>query len=302
MKNSIVILFVMLLNITRSQNYLDIFRLSTGTTSQNKFDTGASKTRVDELSLDLTIPVKLNERTSFISGILFENMRTRLFSDGKIESFGSTALKTGLNRKLNDRWSVTGVLLPKIATDYKSFKKEDFQLGALSIAKYAKNDQLAYKFGLYYNSELFGPFFVPMAGFYYLSPGKRFEVNVMLPLQADVNFKLLNRIHAGANFNGQIRTYHLSGQNPLHPDAYVTKSTNEVCLYLRCNLSDNVSVQARVGRSFARSYRVYDSRDKVTVGLPATFIGHTRQQINTDFSDGLIFQFCLLYRFNLNKS
>ena len=251
--------------------------------------------------VDFTIPIKLNEKTSLISGLIYENIQTKLFEDGNVKTFGSTTLKVGANKLINDRWSATAVLLPKIASDYKSISGKDIQFGAIGIMKYKKSDNKNFKFGLYYNSELFGPFFVPMIGMYYLSPNKKFETNIMLPLQADVNYKLIPFINVGLNFNGQIRSYHLTDVTPSFKSTYIARSTNELYAYLKFNATNNISITIKVGQSIGRTYNVFDEGDKVTFGLPATFIGGKRQQLNTNFSNGMIFQGTLLYRFNLEK-
>ncbi len=284
-----------------SQNYVDLLKLNLNTTNLNTFDSSSSKTQVNELMLDFTIPIKLNEKTSLISGLIYENIQTKLFEDGNVKTFGSTTLKVGANKLINDRWSATAVLLPKIASDYKSISGKDIQFGAIGIMKYKKSDNKNFKFGLYYNSELFGPFFVPMIGMYYLSPNKKFETNIMLPLQADVNYKLIPFINFGLNFNGQIRSYHLTDVTPSFKSTYIARSTNELYAYLKFNATKNISITIKVGQSIGRTYNVFDEGDKVTFGLPATFIGGKRQQLNTNFSNGMIFQGTLLYRFNLEK-
>ena len=284
-----------------SQNYVDLLKVNFNTTNFNTFDSSSSKTQVNELMLDFTIPIKLNEKTSLISGLIYENIQTKLFEDGNVKTFGSTTLKVGANKLINDRWSATAVLLPKIASDYKSISGKDIQFGAIGIMKYKKSDNKNFKFGLYYNSELFGPFFVPMIGMYYLSPNKKFETNIMLPLQADVNYKLIPFINVGLNFNGQIRSYHLTDVTPSFKSTYIARSTNELYAYLKFNATKNISITIKVGQSIGRTYKVFDEGDKVTFGLPATFIGGKRQQLNTNFSNGMIFQATLLYRFNLEK-
>ena len=284
-----------------SQNYVDLLKLNLNTTNLNTFDSSSSKTQVNELMLDFTIPIKLNEKTSLISGLIYENIQTKLFEDGNVKTFGSTTLKVGANKLINDRWSATAVLLPKIASDYKSISGKDIQFGAIGIMKYKKSDNKNFKFGLYYNSELFGPFFVPMIGMYYLSPNKKFETNIMLPLQADVNYKLIPFINFGLNFNGQIRSYHLTDVTPSFKSTYIARSTNELYAYLKFNATKNISITIKVGQSIGRTYNVFDEGDKVTFGLPAKFMGCKRQQLNTNFSNGMIFQGTLLYRFNLEK-
>lgn len=300
MKNFILIINLFLITTYNfSQNYIDILKVNAITTPYNTFETSTSETKINQMDADLTVPIKITDRSSVITGLIYENIQTRLFADEKMKRFGSITLKSGANKQFNDNWSGTMVLLPKIASDYISVGNKDFQLGAIVIMKYKKRDNLNYKFGLYYNSELFGPFFVPMAGMYYLSQDKKFETNIMLPLQADVNYKLLPFMNAGCNFNGQIRSYHLTDITPANHSTYVARSTNEFYAYLKFNVSESISIQTKAGQSVGRSYKVYDENDKVSFGLPALFIGPKRQQLNSNFEDGLIFQVVLLYRYNL---
>ena len=79
------------------------------------------------------------------------------------------------------------------------------------------------------------------------------------------------------------------------------EKTNEYEAYLKFNATKNISITIKVGQSIGRTYNVFDEGDKVTFGLPATFMGGKRQQLNTNFSNGMIFQATLLYRFNLEK-
>ncbi len=298
-----IIIFISFFSFTAimGQNYVDILKVNASTTPYNTFDTSSTKTKIDQIDVDLTVPIKINERLSIITGAMFESFQTKLFEDGNVKTFGSSALKIGANKQFNDRWSGTAVLLPKIASDYKAISGKDLQIGVVGIMKYKKSDNKNFKFGLYYNSELFGPFFVPMVGMYYLSPNKKFETNIMLPLQADVNYKLIPFMNVGVNFNGQIRSYHLTDVTPTAHSTYIARSTNEFYAYLKFNVTKSLSITTKVGQSLGRSYKVFNEGDKVTFGLPATFIGGKREQLNTNFSNGMIFQATLLYRFNIEK-
>lgn len=283
-----------------SQNYVDLLKVSASTTPNNTFDSSDVKTRINDLLVDLTVPVKINEGFSVLTGVIYEDMQTKLFADGIVKNFGSTTVKLGFNKQLTEKWSTTVVALPKIASDYNSFNQKDFQVGGIALFKFKKRDNLNFKTGLYYNSELFGPLFVPMLGLYYQSPNKKLEVNIMLPLQADVNYQVLPFMNVGCNFNGQIRSYHLNHISDANPNTYVTKSTNELFAYVKFNVTKSICLQTKLGQSFGRTYKVYDEADKVSFGLPATFIGDKRQQLNSNFSNGMIFQVTLLYRLHLN--
>jgi hypothetical protein len=279
-----------------AQNAVEIYKGNVSSTSRLTFTNSNTENRIQEQSHDLSLPFKLNEKSTFLTGVLYEKFNTKLFQDGKAVNFSSVTLKLGMNLQLHPRLSMTTVLLPKLAKDISAVDVQDFQLGAITIFKFKKTTNLHFKYGLYFNTELFGPFFVPLAGLYFLSPNKKLEANLLLPLQADVNYRLHKALVLGANFNGQIRTYHFSNLLPGHTDTYLARATNEIYAYVRYDVNANLSIYARGGISVGRSYRVYDSEDKVTFGLPATFIGPARSQLNSDFSNGALAMISLLYR------
>lgn len=283
-----------------TQNYIDVAKLSLNTTPENKFVSSSSKTRVNEQNLDVTIPVKLNSSTNFITGLTNELINTKLYANESMKVFGSVGVKLGVNKTINDKWSNTTVFLPKMASDFKINSRNDFQMGMMTLFKLKKHEGLNYKFGIYYNNELSGPFVVPMFGFYYLSKNKRFETNVILPLMADFNYKLTEKFYVGCNFNGQLRSYHLNDKVMDKTNTYVSKSSNELFIYLRTNLTKNILLYTRMGQSFARSYKVYSVSDKVAASLPAYNINDKRTVNNTTFSNGLIFQISVSYRIHLN--
>jgi hypothetical protein len=280
----------------QAQSYVDVLKLNTNTTSLNKFDTSSSSTRVNELSLDLSVPIKLNEQSAIITGLLYENINTKLFENGSNYNFSSIGLKLGFNKIMNNRWTYSIVLLPKLASDFKTLSRKDFQMGAIGLLKYTKNANFNYKMALYANNDLFGPFFVPMFGFYYISSDKKWESNVMAPLQADVNYKASSNLTIGINYNGQIRSFHLNSNVPALGNYYVAKASNELSSYVRFHFNKTLSLQTKIGYSIGRSYRVYSENDDVNFAMPLYYANDKRLPLNTDFEDGVLLQFTLLYR------
>src|SRR6185436_9661208 len=94
-----------------------------------------------------------------------------------------------------------------------------------------------YKVGLFYNSELFGAFFVPILGVYHLSEDKKFEANITLPNLVDINYKLNNMLTSGLSFVSQIRSYRISNVASGGGPGYLRKGTNEPSLYLKINFT-----------------------------------------------------------------
>jgi Domain of unknown function (DUF6268) len=279
------------------QKYVDIAKFYYGNSSLNKFENSDSSTRIKELGLEITIPIVINLSDAILTGLVYERIQTKLFEADPETTVSVLGLRAGLSKKHSDKWSGTYVLIPKIASDFDHIGSKDFQLGVIALLKYAKRPNKSYKLGVYYNAELFGPFIVPLLGVYYLSPDEKFETNLTLPFLADMNYKLNNFMHVGINFNGQVRSYHLTEVSSTNKPGYVVKATNELFSYLKFNLNKNFSIQTKVGYSVGRSFRVYDENDKISYGSVLIKVGDDRQQLNTDFSDGFIYQATMLYRF-----
>ena len=294
-----VFFFLWLSSAAFAQNYVDVLRVYANTTTLNKFDSSNSSTRVNEVYADLTLPIKLNDRTAIITGMVYEGVQVKLFANQNPTNLSGVVIKAGITRKFNEKWSGTLILLPKVVSNIIALNGNDFQVGALGYMKYKKSENLNYRFGFYANTDLFGPLFVPMVGLYYISPNKKFETTLMLPFQADFNYKVASFIHIGLNYNAQVRTFYLNNITPLYNNTYVTKSTDEFFLYAKFNITKSFSLQARIGQSVARDYHVYKTDDKVTLGLPAIYIGDHREKLNTNFANGLIYQAVLAYRLYL---
>ncbi len=282
---------------TSAQKYVDLAKMYYSFSADNKFENSDSITRIQELGVDITIPVVINSSDAILTGLIYERNQTKLFASQPEQTFSVIGLRAGLSKKHSDKWSGTYFLIPKLASDFKDLSGKDFQIGAIVLMKYNKRDNLNYKLGAYYNTELFGPLIVPLFGLYYLSANKKFETNLTLPFLADANYKVHERLNVGINFNGLVRSYRLSDIPESDQGGYVVKASNEVFSYLKFNLSKSLSIQTRVGYSIGRSYRVYAESDKITVGSILIKVGDDREQLNTDFEDGFIYQASLLYRF-----
>jgi len=249
------------------------------------------------MGVDLTLPVRLNERTALLTGLFFERITTKTSPIADLNTVYTANVRLGVNLQHSEKWSGTYLLLPKLSSDFKNISGKDFQMGALALLKYTKKENLNYKMGLYYNSELFGPFFVPILGLYYLSPNKRFESNLSLPLAADANYSLKPWLNAGLSFNAFVRSFYLNDPQFTEDNEYLVKRTSEIFGYLQFNVLKNIIIQPKIGYSIGRNYRIYDEHDKITFGIMAFSFGDERKQLNTDFKDGAIFSMRILYRF-----
>ncbi|MGE0561042.1 MAG: DUF6268 family outer membrane beta-barrel protein [Flavobacteriales bacterium] len=266
----------------------------------NNYDSlNGISTQIQEFSTDITLPIVLDSSKSIITGVLFEQI-SLVNQPANQSTFYTINPKIGINIKHSKKISGTYVLLPKISSDLTNgLTSKDFQFGGLGLIQIKKSSQFKYKFGAYYNQELFGPFLVPLLGFYYQSKNKKFEANFTLPVSADANYQVVKNIKTGLNFNAFVKSFYV----PQFNNNYITKTTNELFAYLQFNFpSYRILIEPQIGYSVDRSYRIYNTSDKLDFKLSAFKFGPDQKPLNFDFDDGLIFKVRLVYRFMLENN
>ncbi len=279
----------------QSQDYVDLFRIGYGQTFNNHFEGSSSNTQVDTFEADLVFPVPLSEKHTLITGGSFSKNRLQLFPESSYVNLFSTALKLGLASTYTSKWSSTFVFLPKIASDYQNITSDDLYFGGFAMLKYRKRDNLLFRFGAYASQEAFGVFATPIFGWYYLSNNKKFEMDMSLPIAADINYSL-GHITIGMDYFGIGRSFNLTETNS--PNLYVDLSSLEFASYVQFNtLEKSVLLRAKLGYS-SNDYEVYALQDNIDFGLSAFSFGDNRTQINPTLLGGVFLKFEAIYRFH----
>ena len=281
-----------------AQDYIDLFNVAYGKTLNNNFANSSAQTELTTFDVNLTYPLVLNENNTFITGAAFNYSNLQLFPNTSAANLYSSTLKLGLATTINEKWSTTIVLLPKVASDYKNISGDDFYFGGYAILKLKKKENLVYRFGLYASSEAFGLFSTPIIGWYYLSPNKRFQMDISLPIAADINYKLgFGTI--GVDYYGIGRSYNIN-QETL-PSQYVEQTSLEFLGYYQCStLKSTLLLRLKAGYSTS-NYAVYETGDEIDFGLSAFRFGDDRRQVNPDISGGILLKLEAIYRFNIAK-
>ena len=285
-----------------AQNYVDLFKFTYLNSPLNTSDSLGDQVRVQEFAADITLPIPLRNGHALITGLYVEQLSVKSSPRNfNVEQVLSTQFKLGANIKHTNRLSASYIFLPKIASDFVELGKNDFQLGGIALYKFQKKENLNYVWGVYFNNELFGPFLVPIIGFHYLSKSEKLELNFSLPVWADMNYKFNSFFSSGVTFSAFVRSYYLSPQSTLGRDEYLVKSSNEIYGYGQFNITSSWIIQTKVGYSIGRRFSTYDIQDKVTWGFSAFRFGDRRNELNPRFSDGVLLQARLIYRYNIKK-
>ena len=279
-----------------AQEYVDLFRINYGQTSDSDFEGTESNTKVTYIVAGFTIPLVLNENHALITGADFSLNNLQLFPETDFTNLFSTTLKLGIASTWSEKWSTTIVLLPKLASDYKSISSDDFYIGGIALVKLKKNDNFKYRFGIYASQEAFGLFTTPILGWYYLSPNKRFEMDMSLPIAADVSYNF-GRLAVGIDYFGIGRSFNVHYENS--PTLYAAVSSLEFAGYIQSNiLEKSILLRAKIGYT-TNDYEMYAQGDKIDLGISAIRFGDNREQLNPTIQGGVFIKLEGIYRFHL---
>ncbi|HAY87978.1 MAG TPA: hypothetical protein DCY51_00880 [Bacteroidetes bacterium] len=287
-----------------AQNYVDVLHSEYTATPQNTFDSSNQTTDLQKININITTPIKLKNGNAILTGLVYDRVNTSFDPGEKMTPVSSFILKMGMNIKHSDKWSTTFLLLPKLASTFTATtSSEDFQFGGLVLAKKKKTENLSYKIGAYMNGDQFGPFLVPLFGFYYKK--KKLEMDVIVPSYAKINYSLSPKFTAGVNWRATVKSYNLQGPMVNLPAVvkrpfYMHHLSNEIAAHVGYEPIKGVIVRGMAGVSLGRSFRVYENDDKIDFGLSLFRFGDDRVPLNTDFANGLFYRAELAYRVYLD--
>jgi len=148
---------------------------------------------------------------------------------------------------LNQSWTITtGIIIRNNAEAFDLGRA--WQVGGVALATYEKSKQLKFKFGLYYNSELSGPFFMPLLGIDWRT--KRTNIYGVLPGSLTIERKLNAVFYYGVTFRAITNSYQL------HDNKFIRIDDNQLALFLDFYLSKHIVLNAEAGHSFFRRIRL----------------------------------------------
>lgn len=285
-----------------SQDYVDVLKLGYGRSLNNKFEGSEGPTYITSMEVNLTMPIVLNQNNAIITGGIFSKNRLQLFPSlnsfkGPFTSLFSTTLKVGLSSIFSQKWGMTLVFLPKVASDYYQVSSNDVFFGGFGILKYQKRENSIYRLGFYSSSEAFGFYATPILGWYSLSKDDKIEMDVFMPISADINYTN-GHFTYGFSYFGIGRSFNLEKNNL---NQYVQLNSLEFAGYTQYNkLFKNIILRAKVGYA-SDDYEVYNYGDKIDFGFISFNFGDDRQQLNPKIKGSLFFKLELLYRIKLDK-
>ncbi len=292
------VFFISISALGYTQDYVDLLSVSYGHTLNSNLENEIGSTSIEVFDVDFLLPVPVNDKYTFLTGGTFNKNRLDFLSNNKATTVYSSLLKIGVLINNSETFSSNFLLLPKLASDYKSVSINDFRIGAIAIFNKKKSDNLKYRFGLYASTEAFGVVATPFFGWFYSSNNDRFIMDVLLPISANINYNF-KPITIGFEFSAAGKSFNI---NENAANIYADQNALTSMLYLQKNIWDK-SLLLRLKWGYAKNnFEAYAQGDKVAFRLPGINIKDKREQLNPDIQSSFLFEFELLYRFNLSKN
>ncbi len=158
------------------------------------------------------------------------------------------------------------------------------QIGGAVLNTYLKKENLKFKFGAYYNSEFFGPFFLPLLGIDW-NVNPKLNVFGVLPAGMTIEYKASpKKFHTGIMFRTITNSYDMN-----FTTSFVRINDNHLKLFFDFYLPGNTVFSLEAGHSVLRKYKL---GQKINTGTVYT---------DNKIKDGYLFKAAFYLRLRTDK-
>ena len=188
--------------------------------------------------------------------------------------------------------------MPKLVGNPSKTNTKVTQLGFAFLANKLLSKTSNISYGFLYNNQLFGPFIVPLIGYH--TKVNDIELNILLPQNIDINYRLNPILLFGLKFNGKMNSYALESNTlDLNQNTYLSANENQLGTYLDYDFK-NFHFSIFGGYSFMSSYKIYSDLDRTDLSLFLLKFGDNRNQLNNNLKNGFVVKSSVYYRFYNN--
>lgn len=145
-------------------------------------------------------------------------------------------------------WKTSFAAIPRLSSDLKNISGSDFQAGTFVLNSFKKSEVLKYKFGVYYNSEYFGFFMLPLAGIDW-NISSRVNLFGVLPGSMNFEYKIIpGQVHGGLSFRSITNSFRYEN------GSYLRIQDNQLKLYCDLYFAKRLVLNMEAGRSLSRKH------------------------------------------------
>ena len=159
-----------------------------------------------------------------------------------------------------------------------------FQMGGAVLLTRKIRPGLKYQFGMYYNKELFGNFFLPLLGIDW-KINDRMNLFGILPGYLTYEHRLGKKFSWGANFRTFTTTYRLETHGTAYADDYLRVQDNQLGIYTDFYIAPKIVLNVEAGHTAFR---------RIATGIEGKSERNTENILSE--RDNLYFRATLQYR------
>jgi hypothetical protein len=277
----VLLLIMMHTGVANAQPFIDLFQLRAyGSPNYGLFRQQNFENRFIQYYTNANIPIKIPERKMLIMvSPYFEDWNMYSEQNGRNNFAKGLGLPIMVTKEMNTKWSFTGTVVARLHG--KSFDLPGvFQLGGNVLMTRTVNERLKYRFGVYYNREAFGNFFLPLLGIVY-KPNSKWYLWGTLPANLLLQYNWRPRIKLGSGFRSLTNTYQLGN------DQFIQLNDIHLGMYIDWYLTKNICLNTDMGHSVFRQVRFGESGEL------------KKYEPVEPYNDNLNFRVSLLYRIQL---
>lgn len=154
----------------------------------------------------------------------------------------------------NEKWKYTGIAVPKINSDLSDNLEYDLQVGGIGLITRVFSKTLQVRAGLYYNTEYWGHFFMPLFGVDW-KINEKFRMYGTLPGNYRFEYQIGKRFYTGVGFRSAQRSFRLQQK---YKDDFVRVRENQLKVFFEGFVLGKIIVGVDFYRSLNYSLISYD--------------------------------------------
>jgi len=256
MKKIILLPFITLIKVVLySQPYLDLVKLNYTYSPLNGVNDKKSPLQSNFFTADVTLPIELKKGgDAIIINPFFTN------NTGQVSTIDfhvtSKALLIGfLKKDIFPNWNLLSSFIVRRNTEVDIETDDNWQYGGIILATWKKNEDVSFKFGMYYNREFFGNYFMALVGLDWKIDSKNNLFGV-LPGYMIFEHKVASKFYYGFAFHAFTNSYREQIIDPLSGGSnYLRIDDNPLGIYADTYLSKKIVLSAEAGYTILRRYR-----------------------------------------------
>lgn len=267
-----------------AQPFFDLFSVS----HQTCFPLFKAKDGRTELNsaysaVDLSVPIKLKEDFLVFSPGYENNFISFRDTTNSYSVHGYKLPVAYVHKWKAKQWKSTVLGIARLNTLSKNnWNKNSLQYGGAFVMAYEKKTNLTYKFGVYYNSEFFGPFIIPLLGIDY-RPNDRLKIFGILPGSMNLEYKFSKLLRGGFLFRSLTSSYRTESNQ------FLRVNDNQLKAFFDFYLAKNHVISVEAGHSILREIK------------PGVRIDGESTYTDIKTSDGLLLKISYAFRLRLDE-